>query len=46
MKRCNFFMSPAMVNGLAQVAEKKKVPSAEIVRLAVASYLKRHSIEV
>lgn len=51
MKRANFHMTPAMLKALDDVAAiktkpKKKVTAAEVVRLAVRSYVRKHGITV
>jgi metal-responsive CopG/Arc/MetJ family transcriptional regulator len=46
MKRWNVFMPPAMLEALESVATKKGATSAELVRAATRSYLKRHGYYV
>lgn len=44
MKRSNYFMPLAMVDGLNTLAARKGGVAAEHVRKAVGQYLKRHGI--
>jgi metal-responsive CopG/Arc/MetJ family transcriptional regulator len=46
MRRWNVFMPPAMLDALEAVAGKKGATSAELVRAATRSYLKRHGYAV
>lgn len=40
MKRCNFFLSPAIVAKLQATAKETGVPMSETVRRALVEYLK------
>jgi hypothetical protein len=46
MKRCNFFMSIPMTEALAALAGRRGMSSAEVVRQAVRTCLKRNGYDV
>lgn len=41
MKRANYFMPPAMIEGLNEVAQKRGGTASDHLRKAVRTYLKR-----